>query len=137
MFKKLISGFGKFFAGSPERVDTLFDKGVELVDNAFFTKQEKSKAHAKSFDQYIEWIKASSPQNATRREIALLITKAWIILLFAGVIAEIGGLHVQSAFVFKVLKEIVMYPFLTVIIFYFGKQLAGVVGNVINNTVKK
>ncbi len=129
MFKKLIAGIGKavggvarFFGGPSENANLIIKQTAEYIDMAKFTEEEQAEAKKENLGLFVEYIKATMPQNLARRLIALKIVDLWRWLIIAGVIGVAFGAKDFSEFVFKVLTEIVAIPFLAVITFYYAKN---------------
>lgn len=101
------------------------------MDKMFFTKEERADANQKLSDWYLQYLAATAPQNVARRMIAMVIVWTWWLLVVLGVVVKgvevaVYKLHVAQAgeqlyseFIFDVLANVVMNPFLTVMGFYF------------------
>lgn len=98
---------------------------MKAGDALFFTEEEKSVASQKKLDWTLEYMKATAPQNVSRRVIAFIIVILWALLVIVAVVAGwfARGPGTYSQFVFNTLKEIVSQPFTVVIGFYFLTQL--------------
>jgi hypothetical protein len=83
-------------------VEQAFKAGRDLLDEAFYTKQEASESQAaattESRQYLIRWLEATNPSRVARRVIAFATTFTWLglyvfatVLDFAGVWA--GKLH--------------------------------------------
>lgn len=117
--------------GSPKNTETIVSGAVGGIDKMFFTQQEKAEANAKLGDWYLKYLTATQPQNLARRLIAMVIVFIWALLIIVGVVARgielwVMGLvtaeegeQLFSEFIFSVLVEVVMNPFLMVMGFYF------------------
>lgn len=113
----------------PEDGSKIVDGAISTLDNAFFTKQERSDASAKVSEFYLKYLAMTKGQDLARRFIALIVVLLWVTLILAGIIAKITTLLLTpeytvpnyeiSNFIFKVLTDIVFWPFNTVIGFYF------------------
>lgn len=115
----------KLFAaifGSSKNTETIVDGAVNGLDKMFFTDEEKSEASAKMAEWYLRYLAATEPQNLARRLIALVIVILWALLIILGVVAYWID-ETFSLFVFDVLRDIVMNPFLTVLGFYFAAHV--------------
>jgi len=91
-------------------------KIINQVDNAFFTKQEKS-------EYLLKYLSASQPQNLARRIIAVMVVFMWMLLILIAV-AVYKFDPGFSAFVFSTLDNNVNTPFSIIIGFYFAAHLA-------------
>jgi len=97
--------------GSSKALQTI----AEGVDKAWFTDQEKSGA-------FLEYLKASQPQNVSRRVIAVVVVALWVALILLAV-ATHAFAPLYSRFVFDVLAEHVSTPFAIVLGFYFAAHI--------------
>ena len=129
MFKKLISGIGKavggvarFFGGPSENAKLIIEQTAEYIDMAKFTDEEKAESRKENFGLFIEYAKATMPQNLARRLIALKVVDTWRWLIIAAVAGFAFGAEDFSEFVFRVLKEIVAIPFIAIITYYYAKN---------------
>lgn len=119
--------------GSGENTKTVVDGAVHGLDKLFFTAEEKSEASARVAEWYLRYLAATQPQNLARRLIAMVIVVLWALLVVAGVVAravEVSlsvtpteGEELFSAFVFVVLADVVMNPFLMIMGFYFATHV--------------
>ncbi len=108
--------------GSSKNTTTVVDGAVAGLDKMFFTDEEKSDASAKMAEWYLRYLAATEPQNLARRLIALIIVILWAALIVLGV-ASYWFNQDFGLFVFEVLRDIVMNPFLTVLGFYFAAHV--------------
>lgn len=125
----IFSAIKKIF-GSTQSADNMVDGIIKAGDALFFTPEEKSVANAKGFELYIEYQKATMPQNASRRFIAKSVTLLWLFLIILGVIVKgigIVKLNVDmtdfSDYIFEMLKDNVNVPFGIIVVFYFVKRM--------------
>lgn len=110
-------GVASWIFGS--NIDNVIDKGASLIDNAFFTDQEKSVATHKVLDFKLKHAEMTANQSPARRMIALIIVANFTAMLWVGVIAKAWGSDAFSVYVFETMKENVNDPFMIVIGFYF------------------
>jgi len=117
-------GLFSFITGS-KVAEKVIDGAMRAGDALFFTDEEKSKASQKKLDWTLEYMKATAPQNVSRRVIAFVIVGLWALLVLVAVIAGgfARGPDTYSQFVFDTLTEIVLQPFSIVVGFYFLTQL--------------
>lgn len=108
--------------GTADNTKTLVDGAVSGIDALVFTDEEKSRASAQAADWFLKYLAATQPQNLARRLIALMIVSLWGFLALLGV-ALFKVDRAYSEFVFKVLAEVVMNPFLMVMGFYFAAHV--------------
>ncbi|MEE8423854.1 MAG: hypothetical protein V3S49_04880 [Thermodesulfobacteriota bacterium] len=117
-------GFLSFITGS-KSIDKIVDGAMRAGDALFFTDEEKSIASQKKLDWTLEYMKATAPQNVSRRVIAFVIVILWALLVLVAVVAGgfARGPDSFSQFVFDTMKELVIQPFSIVVGFYFLTQL--------------
>lgn len=113
--------FGSIF-GSTKNTETIVDGAVSGLDKMFFTKEEKAEANQKLSDWYLKYLEATQPQNLARRFIAIIIVLLWAALILVGVGAYVIDVNF-SMYVFDVLADVVMNPFLMVMGFYFAAHV--------------
>lgn len=99
--------------------DKVIDKVSNGLDSIIFTEQEKSDASLKRLDFVLEYMKATAPQNVSRRVIAVIIVALWAALIMLGVLLQLVGWTKDAEFIFQTLSELVNEPFMIVIGFYF------------------
>jgi len=88
--------------------------GVGMVDNAFFTDQEKS-----AF--LLEYLKSTAPMNISRRFIAVVVTAVWAILIMLTVGLILAGSD-KVAEISAFMGERIDQPFNIVLGLYFLTQ---------------
>ena len=117
--------FSKAFSwiiGGSNAAEKTIETGAKMLDNAFYTDQEKATNHNKILDWFLEYQKATAPQNISRRIIALMIVGLWCAMVATGLLLyKIDKDYCD--FIFTQLKDVVMNPFLTIIAFYFLTQV--------------
>ena len=116
--KKII---GAIF-GSSKNTETVVNGAVSGIDKLFYTKEEKAENAVKMSEWFLRYLEATQPQNLARRFIALIIVCLWALLILAGV-ALYKLDQAYSRFIFEVLRDIVMNPFLIVMGFYFAAHV--------------
>ncbi len=104
------------------------DAAVSGIDMLVFTEEEKSLSAQKLLDWKLEYQKATSPQNLSRRYIAVIVTLMWALLLILMVAMKILGGDTSAKFLFDTLRDIVMQPFSIIIGFYFLSHITGKFG---------
>lgn len=93
------------------------------VDKLVFTDEEKADASREGFKLWIEYQKATQPQNIARRLIALLIVSVWAVLvLVAAFVYPLSPDY--SAYLLELLWKAVMPSIVVIISFYFYKRIA-------------
>lgn len=112
---------GRIF-GSDENTKTIVDGAVSGIDKMFYTKEEKAEAGQRMSEWFLKYLEATQPQNVSRRFIAIVIVSLWAFLILLGVLAYPLA-KTFSEFIFKVLADVVMNPFLIVMGFYFAAHV--------------
>lgn len=99
----------------------IIDGTKEIIDDAFFTAEEKSEAKAGVLKWLLQYQEATKPQNLARRLIAVLIVSLWVVLVLTATVSGYyeTGEGSYSDFVFTVLGDVVNEPFMIVLGFYF------------------
>lgn len=113
--------WGSIF-GSSKNTETVVNGAVNGIDKLFFTAEEKSEASAKAGEWFLKYLEATQPQNLARRLIAIMIVALWSLLIVAGV-ALYKFDAAYSQFIFDILADVVMNPFLMVMGFYFAAHV--------------
>ncbi len=118
--------------GSSKNTERMVTGAVSGLDKLKFTNEERAEADKDVREWFIRYLEASQPQNLARRMIALIVAGLWAFLVILGVAAagieyyvfkpEPGTEHF-SAFVFQVLADVVVTPFLMVMGFYFAAHV--------------
>ena len=104
--------------GDKDNMDKLASGAVNGLDKMFFTKEEKAEANQKLSEWYLRYLEATQPQNVARRVIAFIVVGLWALLVLVGVAAQLFD-AAYAKYVFEVLAEVVMNPFLLIVGFYF------------------
>ena len=112
-----MSLLGRIF-GSRKDVSRVVDGAVNGLDAIVFTEEERSHANAELRDWYIKYLEATQPQNLARRLIAIMVTAMWMWLIVLAVLVY-PIRESYSAFVFEVMRDLVVIPFGAIITFYF------------------
>ena len=104
--------------GDSDNANKLVDGAISAGDKLFFTKEEKADANAKVGEWYLKYLNATQPQNVARRMIAFIVVVLWAALVIFGVAIRWAS-YEMSDFVFKVIADLVLNPFLMIMGFYF------------------
>ncbi len=113
--------------GDSNSANSTVEKAGKMLDDAFYTDQEKANNKNKVLDWYLKYQEATAPQNVARRIIALIVTALWAFLVLLAVTVHffepehVDGIF--SDFIFKTLSENVNTPFSIIIGFYFAAHL--------------
>jgi len=118
-------GFFSSLLISEEIIKTASSGIYDGVDKAFYTKEEQTEDDIKRLDAYLKYIDSSKPQNLARRWISLVVTIVWAITVLVGFIVGLIFADDKTAFILDFIPIMVVPPFVTIIGFYFGKQLLG------------
>jgi len=117
----LKSTLGWIIGGSNAAEKTI-ETGAKMLDNAFYTDQEKADNHNKILDWFLEYQKATAPQNVSRRIIAIMVVSLWCLMILAGLILyKIDKEYCD--FIFAQLRDVVNNPFMIIVGFYFVTQV--------------
>lgn len=114
--------WGKIF-GSSDNINKGLDMVRDGIDMTIFTKEEKSIASQKVLDWKLKWIQAVGPQSKARRYIAYLIVALWTYLVLLAIHLRLFGYKEQSDYIFKMLNDVVHWPFVAIITFYFAAHV--------------
>ncbi len=113
--------------GSSDSANTTVEKAGKMLDDAFYTNQEKATNKNKVLDWYLKYQTATAPQNVARRIIALIVTGLWAFLILLAVLIHFlepeHGDGAFSEFIFDTLSENVNTPFSIIIGFYFAAHM--------------
>lgn len=113
--------FGWLFGGS-KAADKTVDSISNGIDKMFYTDEEKADANKEAFKLFIEYQKATQPQNLARRLIALIIIGLFALLTLIVVVA--WPLNPDySDFILGVLSRNVLPLAVVVVSFYFYKRI--------------
>ena len=123
---------------SADVAGSVFKGATKLIDDAFYTDQEKAedavKAKQAAFNQYLKWMEATSGQNRARRAIAVVVTglwaTTWVLSLLVQVLRPWVPEQVQSSLQESGQALIdsggdINGVFMIIIGFYFGGRLFG------------
>ena len=103
------------------------EKGLDMVssglDALVFTDQEKTVANQKVLDWKLKWIAATGPQSVARRVISYIIVGLWAYIVLLAVHLHLLDMKTEAMFLFKVLKDVLHWPFITIIGFYFAAHI--------------
>ncbi|MFA5458049.1 MAG: hypothetical protein WC261_10505 [Synergistaceae bacterium] len=118
--------------GTPKIVDTVADtvkSGVGMLDNAFYTDQEKAADAGKMMDLWLEIQKTTASENSirsiTRRVLAWIIMGAYVLIVLAAcALWKLDAAWAQ--YILNLLTETnLSYLALIVGFFYFGSYAIG------------
>lgn len=115
-----MSFLSKLFGGGSDVVDRATDAVIKAGDALVFTKEEQSQANQKRLDWFLDYVKATNPQNVSRRALAWIVGGLWAFLVLLMVAARAFGNHDFSDYVFEVLRDQVSMPFGIIMTFYFA-----------------
>lgn len=104
---------------SGEKMKSLVDKGVDMLDMAFYTPQEKAVQHSKFVEYWLKYLETTKGQNLARREIAVYTIRTYLFLVVFAIIVYPFNSE-WSLFVFESTKNTLFWIVSTVIVFYFG-----------------
>ena len=113
--------FGWLFGGS-DAADQTVDSVSSGIDKMFYTDEEKADANKEAFKLFIEYQKATQPQNLARRLIALIVVGLFSLLTLVSVISWPFNMEF-SEFTQDILAQNVLPLTVVVISFYFYKRI--------------
>lgn len=108
--------------GSGKNTEKIVDGAVRGLDALVFTNEEKAEYRAKGAEWFLKYLEATQPQNLARRLIAIIIVSLWSLVVIAGCIAWPFN-KTYAEFIFQVLVDVVMNPFMLVMGFYFAAHV--------------
>jgi hypothetical protein len=73
--------------GSQKNTETIVDGAVAGIDKMFFTKEEQAEFRQKGAEWFLEYLKATQPQNLARRMIAMIVVGLWALIVLVGIAA--------------------------------------------------
>lgn len=119
-----------FFVGGSKTAESVIDGVKKAGDMLVFTDEERSINNMKGMELFIEYNKATLPQNVTRRHIAVTVVLLWTFFVLMAFIFKLIGLFggwdsfIQAAtFTFKMINENINTPFAIIMGFYFLKRI--------------
>lgn len=119
MFKKLFS----WLIGGTSTADNVINKGVDLVDKAFYTDQEKAEGKLNILQWYLKYQQATAPQNVSRRIIAFEVVSLWVLFCIVWLILVLFGFNGTADKVFNFMVDVIAKPFAIIIGFYYAAHV--------------
>lgn len=115
-----------WLTGNSSAAEKAVEGAAGMLDNAFFTEQERSSASMKILELRTKFAVATQQMSISRRVITCAVTAVWVLLVLLMIAMGIlfGGDAPSVKFLFKVMKEIVGVPFAIIVGFYFFSQVA-------------
>lgn len=118
-------GMFSWLTGNSDATEKAVEGVSSLLDNAFYTDQEKGEVRLKMVDFHIRFAEATQHMSISRRIITIVVTAMWalvvLILLILGIVFGKDAASVK--FVFDTMKDIVNPPFMIIVGFYFLSQV--------------
>lgn len=103
--------------------DKLLDAGVKAGDALFFMPEEKAAHNKELYKLWIEYQKATAPQNEARRLIALIVCGVWaffcVVFMYAWAL-QVDVTRIEKLISFGTL--VIMPPTIAIISWYFWKR---------------
>ena len=109
--------------GSSKNVEKGLDMVSSGLDALIFTDEEKTVANQKVLDWKLKWISATGAQSVARRVISYVIVGLWSYIVLLAAHLHLLGMTKESEFLFRVLKDVLHWPFITIIGFYFAAHM--------------
>jgi len=125
-------GFLSAILGAPKIVDTVADTvkgGMNMLDNAFYTDQEKAATAGRVMETWLEIQKATATENSirsiTRRVIAWLVMGLFLLLVLSACVIwkfdPAWAVYIRDA----IIETKLMYLAMIIGFFYFGSYGIG------------
>lgn len=131
-----MSFFGKLF-GSDKALEKVVDTASGLLDEAFYTKEEKAadKAAARTEAQkmVIQWMEASTGSRLARRAIAFAITGTWLGMYWMTAVLAVCSVWATEAsdklkasgLIIDAAADVMVSPVMLILGFYFAAPYMG------------
>lgn len=114
-----------WLTGNSKATETAVEGVSDLLDNAFYTEEERGQVALKMLEFRIDFAKATQHMSISRRVITFVVTAMWaltvLLLMALGII--FGKEAASVKFVFDTMKDIVNPPFMIIVGFYFLSQV--------------
>lgn len=118
-------GMFSWLTGNSDATEKAVEGVSSLLDNAFYTDQEKGEVRMKMVDFHIRFAEATQGMSISRRVITIVVTAMWaftvLLLMLLGI--WLGKEADSVEFVFETMKDIVNPPFMIIVGFYFLSQV--------------
>jgi len=118
--------------GTPKVIDTVAEtvkSGVGMLDNAFYTEQEKAANNAKMMDLWLEIQKTTASENSirsiTRRYLAWVVMGTYVLIVLMACIVWKSDPAWAEYILSLLTKTNLSYLALIVGFFYFGSYAIG------------
>lgn len=87
--------------GTDKATQTVIERGFELVDKSFYTKQEQGeaalRAEAEARGMIVEWLRSTSGSRLARRILAFMITGTWLFLFLSATGMSFASIWVDDS----------------------------------------
>lgn len=116
--------------GGTKSADKTIDSISSGLDKLVYTAEEKADASREGVKLWIEYQKATQPQNLARRLIALIIVAIWaIVVLSAAILGVVSAFDSPEAgkaaeYLLDLLFKAIMPSVVVIVSFYFYKRIA-------------
>ena len=117
-----MKNFFGWLMGGAKSAEKMVDAVINTGDKLVYTDEERAEARAKTREWFLQYLKATQPQNVSRRLIAVIVTGLWALLVLAASIAHFIDPK-AGQFLFDVLEQNVNTPFLVILSFYFAAHV--------------
>lgn len=107
--------------GSSDTSNKIVDSVVSAGDAMFYTDEEKAQASERGFELWLEYQRATQPQNVSRRALAVIVASVWALFIIACGVGIVGGFDYAdrlSDFTGDKINSV----FMLVMTFYFVKR---------------
>ena len=118
-------GWFSWLTGNSDATEKAVDGAVSLLDNAFYTEEERGQVALKMLEFRIDFAKATQHMSISRRIITIVVTAMWalVVLILLALGIAFGKDAASVKFVFETMKDIVNPPFMIIVGFYFLSQV--------------
>lgn len=118
-------GWFSWLTGNSDATEKAVEGVTSLLDNAFYTEQEKGQVALKMLDFRIQFAQATQHMSISRRVITFAVTAVWVltVLLLMAIGIMLGKEAASVQFLFETFVDIVNPPFMIIVGFYFLSQV--------------
>lgn len=118
-------GMFSWLTGNSDAAESAVEAAGSLLDNAFFTDQEKSAASLKMLEFRLRFAEATQHMSISRRIIVVAVTGIWVltVLVMMGMGIILGKDAASVKFLFETFTDVVNDPFMIIVGFYFLSQV--------------
>lgn len=118
-------GWFSWLTGNSDATEKAVEGVSSLLDNAFYTEQEKGQVGLKMLEFKMEFARTTQHMSISRRVITFVVTAMWalVVLILIALGITLGKDAASVKFMFETLVDIVNPPFMIIVGFYFLSQV--------------